>query len=334
MRRAVVGCAVVVGLVIGSPAGVRAELADAERADIKTLVDSATALREGERAVAAAIACCSTSATRPVLANALGRFHSVQVAHWRALANFLHTGTENPTPKPSLSPLEWYTRAWFYVDLYTTRLGDLDKELTLALAYNKTDTAYQDNLRRARDLGVRSARALADELDPAHAYLDPWPALRAGKTVHTVLGPHGDYRQMQWLINRGKNYAMDTSTALLTAYRGGADSATVRDAWVQSSQMLSALDHASGLLADVTFSAEETNEDRFCRTLRVTKLLTVTAAQHYEGWGDAVARLLPAPYGVVFAKLVDGWKHALDLSSWNALVFPESTRCAAEFLKH
>jgi hypothetical protein len=325
---------VVVGLLIGSPAGVRAELTDAERADITTLIDSATALREGERALAAAIACCSTSATRPVLANVLGRFHSAQVAHWRALANFLHTGTENPTPKPALSPLEWYTRAWFYVDLYTTRLGDLDKELTLALAYNKTDTAYQDHLRRARGTWVSRARALADEIDPAHDYLDPWPALPAGKTVHTVLGSHGDYRQMQWLINRGKNYAMDTYTALLTAYRGGADSATVRDAWVQSSQMLSTLDHASGLLADVTFSDDEAGEDRFCRTLRVTKLLTVTAAQHYEGWGDAVARLLPAPYGVVFAKLVDGWKHALDLSSWNVLVFPESTRCAAEFLRH
>src|SRR5687767_8490330 len=111
MLRAVVGCVVVVVLLIGSPAGVKAELTDAERDDIKTLIDSATALRSGERYLVAAIACCSTSTARPALAKALARFQSAQVEHSQALANFLHTGTEDATPKPTHSSLEWHTSA-------------------------------------------------------------------------------------------------------------------------------------------------------------------------------------------------------------------------------
>ena len=46
-----------------------------------------------------------------------------------------------------------------------------------------------------------------------------------GKTVLNVVGPHGDYRMIHFLLNRGKNYAMDTYGALITVYRQGGDAA-------------------------------------------------------------------------------------------------------------
>ena len=324
MRRIAL-CAVFLALF--SPTIASAELSDAERGDIKDLIESGKSLRAGERYLADAIACCSTAEARPVLARALARFQAAQIDHWQALANLLHTGTENPTPKPELSPLEWYASAWFYLNRYESQLVQIQADLTAAKKFNKHNSRYQDDLRRARDIWVGSARNYVDRIDPGLEYSDPWPELRPGKSVHTVVGPHGDYRMMQWLINRGKNYAMDTYGALISAYRQGADGPKIRDAWVQSSEMLDALDHASGLLADVTFSAEEATEDRFCRTLRATKTLTVIAAQRYQAWGDAVSDLVPPPYNLVVAKLVDSWKHSVDLASWKAFVFPESTRC-------
>jgi hypothetical protein len=330
MRPVVLG---VMLLVLCSPLAVRAELTTAERADIKNLVDSSKALRTGERYLTAAMAVSTTSTARPALANALDRFNSAQIDHWRALAFFLHAGTENPTPKPTLSSTQWYTSAWFHLDAYVAELAALEADLDIAQAFNATNASYQDNIRRARDIWVTSARTYAERMNPALPYLSPWPALLPGKTVQNVVGPHGDYRSMQWLINRGKNYAMDTYGTLITAYRNGANGAKIRDAWTHSSDMLDTLDRSSALLANVTFTTEEAAEDRFCRVLRVTKLLTVNAGQRYQTWGDAVSNLVPAPYNLVVAKLVDSWKHAIDLSSWKALVFPESTRCASPFLK-
>ena len=324
MRRVAL-CAVLLALL--SPAIASAELSDAERGDIKDLIESAKSLRAGERYLADAIAGGSTAEARPALARALARFQAAQIDHWQALAHLLHIGTENPTPKPEFSPLEWYASAWFYLNRYESQLVQIQADLSAAKTFNTQNSRYQDSVRRARDIWVGSARSYVDRIDPSLEYSDPWPQLLPGKTVHTVVGPHGDYRSMQWLINRGKNYAMDTYGALITAYGQGADGQKLRDAWVQSSEMLDALDRASGLLADVTFSAEEANEDRFCRALRVTKTLTVIAAQRYQAWGDAVSDLVPSPYNLVVAKLVDSWKHSVDLSSWKAFVFPESTRC-------
>ena len=324
MRRAAL-CAMFLALF--SPAIASAELSDAERGDIRDLIESGKSLRAGERYLADAIACCSTADNRPALARALARFQAAQIDHWKALANLLHTGTENPTPRPELSTLEWYATAWFYLNRYESQLVEIQADLTAAKKFQRRNSRYQDDVRRARDIWVGSARSYVERIDPGLEYSDPWPELLPGKSVHTVVGPHGDYRMMHWLINRGKNYAMDTYGALITAYRQGADGPKIRDAWVQSSEMLDALDRASGLLADVTFSPEEADEDRFCRTLRVTKLLTVTGAQRYQAWGDAVSDLLPPPYNLVVAKLVDSWKHSIDLASWKAFVFPESTRC-------
>jgi hypothetical protein len=320
-------------LMLCSPAVVRAELTVDERADIKDLIESMKALRAGERYLTAAIVCCSTPDARPALATALGRFHTAQIAHWLALGNFLHTGTENPTPKPTLSTLAWHTTAWFYLNRYEIHLVEIQADLKAAQAFHKTNAAYQDNLRRARDIWVASARGYADRLDPALMYNNPWPALAPGKTIENVVGPHGDYRMMHFLLNRGKNYAMDTYGALITVYRQGGDAAKIREAWTQSSEMLDALDKATGLLADVTFTAEEAAEDRFCRVLRATKMLTVTAALRYQTWGDIISQFLPAPYNLIVAKLVDSWKHAVDLSAWRAFSFPESTRCTSPFLK-
>jgi len=320
-------------LLLCSPAVVRADLTSAERADIKDLIESMRALRAGERYLTASIACCSTPEARPALATALARFQAAQIAHWQALGNFLHTGTENPTPLPNLSPLAWYTSAWFYLNRYETHLVEIQADLKAAQAFNKANAAYQDNLRRARDIWVASARGFADRVDPALTFTNPWPPLAPGKTVVTVVGPHGDYRMIHFLLNRGKNYAMDTYEALITVYRQGGDAARIREAWTQSSEALDALDKATGLLADVTFTAEEAAEDRFCRVLRATKTLTVTAALRYQTWGDIVSQFLPAPYNLIFAKLVDSWKHSIDIATWKAFVFPESARCTSPFLK-
>lgn len=321
-------------LALLTPSIAAAELIDAERADLKRLIESSKALRSGENYLAESIRCCSTPAAQPALATALAHFHFAQIEHWRALAFLLHTGTENPTPRPEFTPEEWHRKAWFHLDRYRGALKQIQTTLTAAQSHHVDNATYQDNLRRARDIWVGRALSDVSKMDRALPYLDHYPVpLGPGKTVQTVVGPHGDYRRMQWLINRGKNYAMDAYGALIMAYRQGADGARIRDAWTQSSSMLDTLDHASGLLADVTFTAEEAGEDRFCRALRAQKLLTVNAAQRYQAWGDVVAGFLPAPYNDLVAKIVDSWKHAVDLGGWASLVFPESERCTSAFLK-
>ena len=320
-------------LLLCTPALVRADLTSEERADIKSLIESSKALRMGERYLAGAIKCCSTPEARPALANALSRFRDAQVEHFRALGYLLHTGTENQTPKPNRTWDQWHTSAWFYLDRYALRLEDIQDDLAAARAFHTTNATYQDYVKRARDVWVQSARYHVGQMDRANKYLSPWPALAPGKTVETVAGPHGDYREMHWRLNRGKNYALEAYIHVLQIYRDGVSGSSIRDAWVESSSMLDALDKASGLIADVTFTDEEASEDRFCRVLRATKVLTVTAGQKAKVWGDAIAKLLPDPYDNLFLRFVDSWKFGVDLGAWNSLVFPESARCTSPFLK-
>ena len=277
--------------------------------------------------------CCTTSATRAVLADLLNSFQDAQIEHWRAIAFFLHTGTENQSALPVRTDQEWYTTAWFHVNRYSSKLLDIKDDLTYAKSFNTTNTVYQDYLWRARNVWVSSALAQIAQMNPALPYADPWPILAPGKTVYTVVGPHGDYRMMQWRVNRGKNYAMDAYGSLIHLYRPGADGPMIRDIWVESSAMLDTLDRVSGLLANVTFTTEEASEDRFCRVLRVQKLLTITAADRFKRWNDFVAKLLPAAYQPIFFKLADSWRHAIDRGSWQGLVFPETERCSSPFLQ-
>lgn len=319
-------------LCLGAPAGASAALTAAENADVKSLISSSLQLRTAERYLMASIACCSTPEARATLATALERFRAAQIEHWRALAFFLHAGTENPTPLPAFTDAEWHTKAWFHTARYKLRLTELAVDLTTAQAHHVDNAAYQDNLRRARDIHVASALAHVTKMDSALPYDDPWPALRPGKTVPTSVGPHGDHRKMIWLMNRGKNYGLDTYGHLIAAYRGGADGVKMRNAWTQSSAVFDILDRAHGLLVNVTFTAEEASEDRFCRVLRVVKLLTVNAAEKYQAWGGEIAAFLPPPFDLVVDKHVDSWKHGVDLSTWESMVFPESTRCKSPFL--
>lgn len=322
-------------LALAAPA--HAILTDLETADLKRLVESSQALRTGERYLANAIHGGTTSASRPALHTALAAFHGVQQEHRRALSFFLHIGIDAAPSKPNKTPAQWHTGAWFYLDRYRAGLGGVQKALTQAKVHTPADAAYQDSLRRA-GLLVATAQSHAGTMNKSLPYTTPWPALRdSGKpvpfTVPTVVGPHGDYREMQWLIGRGKNYALDTYLALLIAYKQNADGKLIRDAWVASSTLLDIQDRATALLADVTFTAEEAGEDRFCRALRVRKLLGVNAAVAYQRWGDAIAVMVGPPYGPAMAKLVDSWKHGIDWPIWQGDVFPESTRCSAPFLK-
>ncbi len=315
-----------------------AELTDAEKAGIKNLVESSRNLRNGERYLIRSIGCCSTLEARPALHAALYLFYRTQTEHWHVLAHLLHVGPDNPTPKPEWTDAEWRASAWFYLDRYRWQLGAIQTALTNAKAYHVDNAVYQDNLRRARDIWVQNASKLS-ALDPGLLYLDPWPELLPGKTIQTVVGPHGDYRQMQHFIARGKNYALDAYGPLIALYLkgpatvGGVDGDMVRNAWLNSSNMLDVLDRATALLADVPLTAEEASEDRFCRTLRVGKLLTVSAPAWYQRWGNIVADMIPPQYRGIVAKLVDSWKH-VDWSMWQSLVFPESARCTSPFLKN
>jgi hypothetical protein len=323
---------VVLALVLCAPGVSKAELTWAERNDVRNLIESARALRNGERYLIEAIKCCSAEA-RPVLATVLGRFYGAQIDHWRALAFILHTGTEAPVSKPAFTDAEWLSQAWFHIDRYRDRLDDITDGLNDAEALYEDHAGYQDTIRRIRTIWIKAARWHIDQMNPKLPYLDPWPA--STDTIPNVVGPHGDYRRMQWYINRGKNYALDGYSELIAAYREGTAAGwRIRDAWVQSSNMLDSLDRATGLLADVTFTAEHAAEDRFCRALRVTKILTVESATRYQAWAAVVAGFIPGRFGTFFARLGDSWKHAIDLGSWQALVFPESARCTSPFLKN
>ena len=324
---------VVLALVLCAPGVSTAELTAAERNDVRDLIESARALRSGERYLIEAIKCCSAEA-RSVLATVLGRFHGAQIDHWRALAFLLHTGTEAPTSKPTMTDEQWLASAWFHIDRYRDRLKDIADGLNDAQDVYRDLAWYQDLIRRTRDIWISAARWHIDQMNPNLKFRDPWPASLAGDDNPNVVGPHGDYRRMQWYINRGKNYTLDSYAELIAAYREGATGWRIRDAWIQSSNMLDSLDRATGLLADVTFTAEHAAEDRFCRALRVTKILTVESATRYQAWAGVIAGFLPGRFAAVFSKLADGWKHAIDLSAWQGFLFPNSARCTAQFLKN
>ena len=324
---------VVLGLVLCAPGVSMADLNGAERNDVRNLVESARALRNGERYLIEVLHCCSPEA-RPILATLLARFHGAQIDHWRALAFLLHTGTEASTSKPTMTDQQWLSSAWFHIARYRDRLTDITEGLNEAQEFYQDNAGYQDVIRRTRDIWIKAARWNVGQLNPNLTYSDPWPASVSGDDNPNVVGPHGDYRRMQWYVNRGKNYTLDAYAELIAAYREGAAGWRMRNAWVQSSIMLDSLDRATGLLADVTFTPEHAAEDRFCRILRVTKILTVESATRYQAWAGVVAGFLPGRFSAIFSKLADGWKHAIDLSSWQGFVFPNSARCTAEFLKN
>ena len=309
------------------------QLKDAEIADLARLTDSMTFLRRSQAFVLDNLIIASPEAG-PVYVQLLTAFQAAQIEHWQFRAYLGKGGTENPSPKPTMTHEQWRAAAEFHRPRYRRALDMIAVLIDRAKDHHVDQAAYQDNLRRAKDIWLSQARTALAKMDPGLTWENPWPALRPDKTVETMVGPHGDFRFSVWGINRGINYQMDAYAGAIRAYRAGADPKVLRDYYTQSAAGLDDLDHAWALTYDVTRTVEEAAEDRFCRVLRVVKLKTVNAAKRYQAAQSVLGALVPPAYRELATKPADSWKHAVDVSTWQDMVFPESTRCASGFVNN
>ena len=303
-----------------------------------------------EYVVAATVANGDVEAIAP-LANVLRQIHGAWIEHFRAYNSFLNVGIENtdPPPRPDLLPSQFRDRALFYFDRYRGDLMSVASALVPARERQTDNSSYQDALRRAQDQHLHNALVKMGVLDRSRElpFAEPWPELRDGTsaatgkafTIPTVVGPHGEYCFAQWGTGRAKNYALVAVEGMIELYARGADPMRMRSAWTPCRQLLSTLDRTTALLADVTFTPQETKWDRFCRALGAFKLQTVDAAEFYERWQGAAAQLITSELtreqaqslAVVVAKLGDSWKHLSKAGAWKGLTFPESLRCDGAF---
>lgn len=333
-------------IVLALSAPAHAVLTEAEKATVVLLVESSVALREGESHVLSAAARAEvlgdTPAIRADVVAAMALLHRGQTEHWQGVAHLLHTGVSNTEMLPNLTPAEWHSRAWFYLDRYSQHLTRAQAAIVTLQAYYPSDTAYQNLLRRARDLWVATAKTKLLAMDRDLSFTNPWPALRDGTrpdgqpfTIPTVVGPHGDYRRAQWLNSRAKNYLLVTYGDLLAAYKDGATTAEkLKRSWTGSRLALNGYDKVTALYANAPITAEEAKQDAFCRALWIEKLQTFVIPASLHAWNNAVLSMLPpSPVTKALGKIPDSWKHS-DWSAWSGLVFVENVRCESAFLKN
>jgi hypothetical protein len=310
-----------------------AQLTDAEVDDLRDLTTSMTMLRLAQGHLVANLPIVSAEA-KPLFVQMLTTLMQAQIEHWRFRAFLGKSGVENPEPLPTLTHEQWRTRAEFHRARYALALDALEKLIGRAQAHHVDHAGYQDNLRRAKDIRLKSAKAFLAKMDPDLTWETPWPKLRAGKTVPTMVAPHGNFRLSVWGVNRGINYTMDSYEAAIAAYKAGAvKPKDLVEFYTQTAAGLDTLDRVWALTYDVPLSDDEAKDDRFCRVLRISKLKTVTAAKRFQAAYEVVSRMVPKEFRILVAKPADGWKHAVDVSVWEDFVFPESERCTSAFLK-
>ena len=332
--------ALALALTVATTTPAQAALSQAEQEDVRRLVQSVWDTRAAMNAVKRAVTRgCLTEETRPALHAILTSLHAAQVQHWQALATLLHTSNEQPTGRPELSPAGWHKRAWYYNDRYVTALDATDAKIRLARRACSDNAEYQDDLRKASEASLRSAKTLIQAMNRSLPFAEPYPDLRPGKTIPTVLGPHGDYIKTQWRTNFGKKYMLDSFGHLITWFKDAPLAEVTeklppfRDALTQWAGGMDVLDRVTALTAGVTFTPEEAAEDAFCRTLRWRKLATVTAATRIGFFQSFVGAIIGGQLGGVVSKSGDGWRHGWgNLNVWMADIFPENSRCASAFV--
>ena len=332
--------AIALVMVLTAATAAQAALTEAEQQDIRRLVSSVWDTRRAMAHVKGAVTRgCLTEESRGALYAALNSLHAAQFQHWQAVATLLHTSNDQPTPRPDLTPEQWHKRGWHYTTRYIAALDAAETRIRAARRHCDDNTDYQADLRAAGETWVRNAKSAAQAMDRSLKYAEPYPDLRPGKTVPTLVGPHGDYLRVQWRTSFGKKYMLDSLEHLLTWFKTaplGEVTEKVplfRDALTQWASGMDSLDRVTALTAAVTFTQEEAEEDAFCRTLRWRKIATVRAPTRIGSYQSFVGKIVGGPLGHAFAKSGDAWRHGWgNMNVWAADVFPESARCASPFV--
>lgn len=329
-------------LLVTLPTLAHAELLPAERASVKNTIDASTFVAMAEREVAGAVnAGGATEASRAALAAAL--LQMVGVSRELTLATTILLGT-NPVQFQDFAGVKTWDamtrpdqvdRAFFYLRRSPGAIDAARAAIRDARAYNTQNPVYQGSLRQAR-IWLREARTRIAAVDTSLRYGDPLPALCAGCTIPSVVGPHGDYARAQKFLYFATKYWRDFAEDWVSTYATGpvlSDYSPYAGALQHYTLGIDAQHRAIGLLAGITWTAEEAGEDGFCRALRVMKLLTDGDSNeatpfHYhftQGYWRSAWNQVES-YRASLTRLSDSWKHN-DSAVWELMVFANSQRC-------
>ena len=220
--------------------------------------------------------------------------------------------------------------AWWRIDRFVMYAKATREGLTAA-AKLAPDPAYQDLIRRARDIWLSKALAEAVAVNRALTYADPRPA-----NYPKIIGPHGDYDQTQWFLWRAQWYAHDALDNVLAAYvsEPPVDGGTaLGDVYMRLFEASRSLMQSLEIVAGLSSTPEHKRSSQFFRVLGVTKRLT-DEGDVPGRWMEAIVSLKTHWFPVVagrpaasshiqdaVVKIADAWKHA-DMAAWETMEFP------------
>lgn len=318
-------------LVAAMPA--RAAFTTAEQTELLKLVDGLENISEALRYVAYGIRTGTTTATQTPLADSLGLL--ILAARDAERGNGLlldviveQNGTTAFTTMSSQSRSGRVALAWFYIDRSITTLTTAQSVLQRAQTAN-ANSVYQDNVRRAREIWVPSARRNLAGISRGLTYASPDPP-----SYPKVIGPHGEYDTAQWFIWRSHWYLLDMLDAVNAAFRADIIQTDYWSVYKTISSATNILDghvSAAATLAGMTVSATQVGQDPFFRVLDELETMTEDTSERFHEmqrelvtWISQGRTPTLTPLAQALIRLTDSWRHA-DHGVWRQLTFPECT---------
>lgn len=333
VRSAVAACVVLVTLVVAAPPSARASFTSAEEAELLKLVNGLDNISEALRYVAYAIRRGTTAQTQGPLADSLALFVLAARDAERAYGLLLDVITEQRGTSiyktlEGQSRTERMAQAWWRIDRSVNSLVMAEAALTRAFAAN-TDSVYQDNVRRARDIWSVAARRYLLWVDRSLAYATPNPA-----SFPKVIGPHGDYDQSQWFLWRSHWYALDMLDSVTAAFRADSIQTDYWSVYKTISSTTSIMDahvQSAGTLAGMTMTSAQVGQDPFFKVLDELEIMTEDTPERYHEiqrelatWIGKGRSATLASLSQALIRLTDSWRHA-DHGVWQQLTFPNCT---------
>jgi hypothetical protein len=318
-------------LVAAMPA--RAAFTTAEQTELLKLVDGLENISEALRYVAYGIRTGTTTATQTLLADSLGLL--ILAARDAERANGLllnviveQNGTTAFTTMASQSRRARVALAWFYIDRSVITLGTAGSVLQRAQAAN-ANSVYQDNVRRAREIWVPSARRNLAGISRSLTYASPNPS-----SYPKVIGPHGEYDNAQWFMWRSHWYLLDMLDSVTAAFRADIIQTDYWSVYKTISSATNILDGhvtSAGTLAGMTLMSSQIGQDPFFRVLDELETMTQDTAERFHEIQREIVTWIShgrtptlAPLAQALIRLTDSWRHA-DHGVWRQLTFPDCT---------
>jgi hypothetical protein len=316
-------------LVAAMPA--RAAFTTAEHTELLKLVDALENISEALRYVGYGIRTGTTTATQTPLADSLGLLILAVRDAERANGLLLNVIVEQrgTSPYNSMASQSRSSRvglAWFYVDRSIITLTTAESVLQRAQAAN-SNSVYQDNVRRAREIWVPAARRNLAWISRTLTYASPNPS-----SYPKVIGPHGEYDTAQWYVWRSHWYLLDMLDAVTAAFRADIIQSDYWSVYKTISSATNILDGhvgAAATLAGMTVSASQVGQDPFFRVLDELEIMTEDTPERYHeiqrelvAWISQGRAATLTPVGQSLIRLTDSWRHA-DHGVWRQLTFPD-----------